>query len=194
MGDGCLYKCRCRSTPRKNHREHSKDKVGFVYRIEFYNKNSQLLSKFSRDMITFFGKKPIFNPRKFRVRISSDKQIFQHLINLAKFGSYNWEIPINNFNKETALEWLSAFIDCEGYIEYDIKNRHRRITITSVNYKGLTQIRQLLSKFFNVSSIVYGPYGNMYRLIISEKKNLRKLKLKLNHPEKSKKLKFIQKF
>lgn len=186
MGDGCLYKCRERLTPRESHREHG-SRVGYAYRIEFYNKNAKLLTRFSKDMFSVFGKKPIFNPKKFRVRISSNKQIFQALENLAKFSSSNWEIPLDKLNKETALEWLSAFIDSEGYIENDSVQRHKRIIITSINLKGLKQIQKLLYDFFNISSKIYGPYDGIYRITISGICNLFKLKnMKLNHPMKMK--------
>jgi intein/homing endonuclease len=106
---------------------------------------------------------------------------------LAKFGSYEWEIPLDKLNKETALEWLSAFIDCEGHIENDSIQRHKRIIITSVNLKGLKQIQKLLYDFFNVSSKIYGPYDGIYRITISGVCNLSKLKnMKLNHPMKMK--------
>jgi len=192
IGDGCVGKYRMRSIPRKDHYEHGITKVGNYYRIEFYSKTPELLKNFSEIFFEVFKKRIAFDKKKDRVFFSSDKESFKTLTSFANFGCSKWRLKSIEFDKSSILALFGGLVDTDGYVEINKKYRTKRLILTSVNKNGLKQIQNLLLKFLDVSSKIFGPYENAYRLVIRGKNNFMKLKdLKLVHPLKITRLKEI---
>ncbi len=103
-------------------------------------------------------------------------------------GSRKWRaLVFIGMKPKTRVNWLSAFIDDEGYVD---KQKYR-IILNSVNYYGLSDIHKML-KSLNIDSQIYNYYSSwgFYRLIINKRENICKLyeMLELYHPIKKKTL------
>lgn len=145
-------------------------KISIQKRLIFTNQNKSFLNKFKNDVKFVYGYYP-FKNKEGELGVSG--QIAKDLFKLGKYGSKNWRVPNEiMFNRlKIKREWLKIFFDAESSVEYDLKQKHYRIIINSVNRSGLGDVQKLL-KSFNIKSNISGPYKGYYRLTISRKENV----------------------
>ncbi len=153
-------------------------KRGKRYVIEYTNTHAELVNEFIRDAINEYKVSPsvIIHKGAFIVRFKS-KYAFNRLKQLGAGKSREWRAPIQIFyaedrKKTTSLirNWLRAFFDYEAYIDMSTK----RIVVTSVNYYGLLDVRDMLT-YLNIDCKVYTIMkGYAYRLVVSGKTNISK--------------------
>ncbi len=108
--------------------------------------------------------------------IIDSKPAYFDLIRYGSFGTFTWCVPeeIRNANKRIKKALIQGFFDSDGSIDV---NWHA-VTADSANYKGLSQIVNLL-KYFDVDASIY-PYKKRnktyYHLKIYNWYNLTKFK------------------
>lgn len=157
------------------------------YRIALRNTNKVLLKDFQNKFFRFFGIKPKIC-KDGRCRKES-KAIYEYLTKEYSYYSYEWKMPFFK-NKQLLSSWIRSFYDCEGWVENE-ERKNRSIKIESVNKPGLIQLKKSLLKFnIKTSTIKTKKHGDIFRLEIFAKDNLRKFKkyIGFTHPEKSRKL------
>jgi len=170
-----------------------KGNYGLRYVIEYTNKELSLINDFAFSIYKLLGKYPTIIRRSSKnvivARIKS-KNLYEKLGALGAGKSREWRIPQTFTNNSNIfLEWLSAFIDDEAYIDTD-KNR---IIINSVNKNGLNQICNTLKTNGYTCKLYNYTNHDTTRLIIPQRKNTCKLahKLKLANTTKKNKLRQI---
>ena len=113
------------------------------YSIAFYPDDEVMLESFLFAFEKVYDRIPTVKRYNhyFCVRIDS-KSITLDLLNYGSFRSLEWQIPANILkSKLTGKEWIRAFYDSEGYVG------KRSIVVQSVNYGGLTQVKELLQSY-----------------------------------------------
>jgi intein/homing endonuclease len=180
--DGYLYVSRERENGRWRKR----------YQLRYSNTDETLREEFANDILTVYSIMAA-RCRKGEIGIKA-KWIFQRLSDLGAGNSYRWFIgsEILKSPKTTKMAWLRAFFDDEGRVELPNppKDCHRRITIKSVNKRGLQQVQNLL-KDLSIKSVITGENSDKtYYLRISRVNNIRKFArlIGFNHPKKIKNL------
>ena len=170
-----------------------KGEYGLRYVVEYTNRDLSLVNDFIFNIYKLLGKYPTVirrdNKNVFVVRIKS-KSLYKKLIALGAGKSHEWTIPlIFTNNSEVFIEWLSAFIDDEAYID----NNKNRIIINSINNVGLSQICNTLKTNGHMCKLYNYIKHNTTRLTIPRKKNVCKLahQLKLASNTKKRKLREI---
>ena len=154
---------------------------GKNYVVEYTNKSLDLIYSFTNDVVAVLGKRPIIiHPTKKNVLVArvKSKYLFYLLKRLGTGDSREWRASaFLNSGKEVLVNWLSAFIDDEGYLD-QVKHR---IVLNSVNYNGLRDVQSMLN-ILGINSKVYdySEKWDFYRLIIGGIDNLCKLAEKLN--------------
>jgi hypothetical protein len=131
------------------------------------------------------------NGGKNEVRVRN-KRVYNEIISLGKTGTFEWSVPrAVSVDPCLFFEWLSAFIDDEGYIEdrTDVdtkgqKHHRKRINIKSASFNGLLSIRRALLRYGIKSRI--DKAGEFHVLRIEGLENLKRLipHLNLSHPQK----------
>ena len=152
------------------------------YHVGLRNTDKVLLKDFQARFLQVFGIKPIIC-KDGRCRIGS-KRIFQILTKDYSYYSENWSLP--KLSKENLRFWLRAFFDCEAWLELDGR-KNRRISLDSINYKGLVKIQKVLYSIFNIRAIIKEKkHGSIFRLHIFGKDNIIKFKKEIGflHPAK----------
>ncbi len=138
-GDGSIRARKERNNPLKIH-----------YSIAFYPDHYSMVQSYLEAFEELYGKKPVVKRKNnyYDIRISS-KPIYQDLVSDFTFGVLLWLVPFHYLlDKESKIEWLKAFFDCESSIGI------RQIQLQSVNKNGLEQV-MLLLKEFNIESKLY---------------------------------------
>ena len=110
--------------------------------ISFYPDHNSMIGPYIEAFTYLYLKKPTIRKKKnyYSVRISS-KTACLDLIKTADFGIYKWRVPYHFLDtKESRIEWLKAFFDCEASVSKD------QIQVQSVNEQGLIQVKNLLNK------------------------------------------------
>jgi len=118
------------------------------YEIRFYPDDYALVELFNKSFERLYGKKVFYKQdgKYFRISISN-KFAVRDLLSISKFSSKNWTLPKILKSKESKIEWLKAYFDCDGYV------CKKYIQVQSVNKNGLNQISKLLKEFGIVSKI-----------------------------------------
>ncbi len=164
----------------------------FHHTVRFYPDHKSMIKPFCEAFVKVYNKLPKIKKLNTHYFLSVDsKVIVRDIIDNAKFGILNWEVPFNILiNKNNKKEWLRAFFDCESYVGKE------HIKIQCVNKKGIKQIKQLLSEFSIKSNMYsYIPKNknwNINYILIIGKKEMRKKYLNtigFNHQLKLAKLK-----
>lgn len=157
-------------------------------KVAFYNKESSLIERFLKDFYKVYNKKPRYDKKRIEI-ISRSVEIYKDLTRYCNYSSTKWTIPKEILNNQAfKKEWLKAFCDGEAYIESRINSP--RITINSVNKKGLNSIKEEILKDLEITCKIYGPYYRekfkIFRLTINGKDNLKKYneKIGFNHLKK----------
>ncbi len=170
---------------------------GKRYIVEYTNTHTELINEFICDAVSEYKASPTIIRHKgaFIARFKS-KYAFNRLKQLGAGKSKEWRAPIQIFYAEdyktTASlirNWLRAFFDDEAYIDVST----RRISVTSVNYCGLLDVKNMLT-YLNIDCKVYTIMkGYAYRLVVSGKTNISKFvnNIILLHPLKISRLKRI---
>lgn len=171
-------------------------KINYSYKILFYNSNKEVVNKFISDFKKVYGIKLKYNKKRIEVACYIST-IYNDLIKYTSFGSREWRIPkeILFGNKSLKSEWIKAFCDAEAHVSKpNNKNSNKEIVISSTNFSGLKQIKELLNQF-NISSYINGPYERCYRLKISKYPNLVNFRehISFYHKDKLKKMNFLLK-
>ncbi len=188
--DGRLEKFRTRKLPRKDHRETASSKVGWNYRVRFWNINEVLMTNFVTLCERIFRKRVVVLEKDYETRIYS-KDVYQYLLAIGPTGSHTWIMPIDKLDDFSLRAWLQGFFDGDGaviYYEY-----RREVRIKSVNRDGLFQIKRGLLKL-GIQSRISGPFrdkkSSIFYLTIAGKENLIRFRQLVNfvHPEKQEKL------
>lgn len=183
MGDGCL------NSPIK-----SQNKTQH-HDITFYPDDLKLAEIFAKDFKKLYIKEPkIKELKNYYVVFVSCKPAWDHLRNIAKFSSLNWEFPKILSSKEEKIGWLRAMFDCEAYV----CNKRNRISFQTISKSGAESIKKLLEEFEIYSRIYIYERKNPkwktnYLLFISGKENIIKFNnlVSFNHPAKKVKLNLI---
>lgn len=180
--DGYLYISRERENGRWRRR----------YQLRYSNTDETLREEFANDVLTVYNIMAA-RCRKGEIGIKA-KWIFQRLSDLGAKNSHRWFIgsEILKSPKAAKIAWLRAFFDDEGRVELPNppKDYHRRITIKSVNKRGLQQVQNLL-KNLSVKSIITGENSDKtYYIRICRKDDIRKYaqSIGFNHPKKARDL------
>ena len=132
------------------------------YQIDFFPDDKVMLKTYVDFIKRVYNKTPTIGRRDnmFTVRINS-KTIGEDLLNGAKFGLRNWEIPLAMLsNRKLKRCWVRAFFSAEGFVN------KKTIKIQTINQKGMNQLSNLLNKL----SIKHKCY-----LYDSKKKNYSKV-------------------
>ena len=170
---------------------------GKRYIVEYTNTHTELVNEFICDAVSGYKVSPTVIRHKgtFIARFKS-KYAFNRLKQLGAGKSREWRAPLQIFYAEDykttvslIRNWLRAFFDDEAYIDVSTK----RISVTSVNYYGLLDVRDMLN-YLNIDCKVYAIMkGYAYRLVVSGKANISKFvsNIVLLHPLKISRLKQI---
>jgi len=146
---------------------------GKRYIIEYTNKSIELINSFINDVIAVVGVHPvIISPAKKNALIArvESKYLFHTLKRLEAGNSREWRASVFlESSCRVIANWLSAFIDDEGYID---RVKHR-IVLNSVNYNGLIDVQSILITLgIDSKMYYYSEKWNFYRLIIGGINNL----------------------
>ncbi len=147
----------------------------FHHTIRFYPDHKSMIIPFCEAFSKVYGKTPKVKKlhNYYFVHIDS-KVIVRDIINSAKLGVLNWEIPYKILdNKNCRKEWVKAFFDCEAYVS------KRYIRIQCVNRTGIKQVKKMLDKFGILSNTYsYTPknrnWNTNHILVIGDKKMRKK--------------------
>jgi hypothetical protein len=168
---------------------HGNDRKGIRFQtdklVNFYNIDKSLIKRFQEDVQNVYDLFPRYNKDKKRCYITRVK-IFEDINKYGKINSYNWSIPDELYHSRRLLSaWLRAYFDGEAHVELDIKHRHKRIIVQSVNEDGLKEVQDALLKF-GIESKFY-RYDKICRIVISKNKNLVKYEKCVNFNHEGKK-------
>jgi hypothetical protein len=156
-----------------------KGERGRRYVVEYTNKCSMLIDEFVLDSMTEFNASPtILRHRGAFIARFKSRKAFNRLKNLGAGNSREWRAPMQMFNVgdpqgtiELIGNWLRAFFDDEAYVDLST----RRVAITSVNSLGLSDVRKMLT-YLGIECKIYTISGGYaYRLVVSGRRNLKKL-------------------
>ena len=116
--------------------------------VRFFPDHSSLIKSFEEAILKTYNRSIKIKEKKNHYFITVDsKPIVKDILSLAKFGTYDWNIPEKLATLEK-IEWLRAFFDCEGYV-------HKKyIRVQSVNEKGLNEVKDLLESI-RINSKMY---------------------------------------
>ena len=163
---------------------------GKRYVVEYTNSSLELINEFINDAIYEYNVSPIIIKHKevFIARFKS-RYAFHRLALLKAGKSKEWRAPLRIFlvadtakAAELMKNWLRAFMDDEAHIDLSTG----RVTITSVNYQGLLDIKDMLN-YLGIKSKIYRILrGYAYKLVISKRENLCRLFSMITplHPQK----------
>ena len=165
------------------------DKKGGHYAFVLESKDREFVEIFRNNLSIFFNKKlKIYERlRKYKNRdyktyiliIYGKKQISKFLdsFHIKKAGTYNWSVPIFAFkNQRFRRGFLRGFFDGEGTVRIRIrkkKGKTRSVRVSSVNKKGLYEVKKLL-ELEGIKSMFY-PQGEKCFMVDIEGKNRLKL-------------------
>ncbi|NYZ79624.1 hypothetical protein H0N95_00040 [Candidatus Micrarchaeota archaeon] len=170
------------------------------YDIFFYPDHIKLVDLYCAAFEQVYGKKLTLCKRGFEnygncyAIKSCCKKATIDLLSLAPIATYEWRVPFNFLeDKKSKIEWVKAFFDAEAHVS-TVKNV--RITVQSVNKKGIKDVKKLLEGLGITSSKVYKykrkqtKWGANYILTIYRKNEVKKYAelIGFNHPEKMSKL------
>lgn len=169
----------------------SKRKNNQKYSVRFYPDHLSLIKPFEESIEKLYKRKVITKPRgnHYGVLVHS-RVIVEDILKFGSIKTKEWRVPNSLLeNKESKVEWLRAFFDCEGYVG---KNH---IKINCVNIVGLRQVRTLLNAFeINSKFYIFEPKNKRWSkygiLRIGNKVDLIKYNniVGFNHKIKSQKL------
>ena len=172
-------------------RYNRKNKRQTFHLVIYSNTEQVLLNEFKNAVREVFNASAFNNWRKNEVRVRN-KCVYNEIVSLGKTRTYEWTVPrAISANPCLFFEWLSAFIDDEGYIEDRIdidkqgrKHRRKRINIKSASRDGLLSIMRALLLYGIKSRI--DRAGEFQVLRIEGLENLKQLipHLNLYHPRK----------
>lgn len=143
-------------------------------RCVYNNRSQNLLDRFSKLMLLFYDYPPRIHQNKKTgvTRLQySNVALAQHLFN--KASDLNSEI--RELPKSCQKEFLRAFFDDEGCMDYRVKSKKRRVRGYQKNQKVLA-IVQILLKGFGIESSLQGKN----EVVISGKENLIKFQKEIN--------------
>ncbi len=127
------------------------------YQLDFFPDDDLMLKTYCEFMEKVYNKTPSIRIRDnvYCARLSS-RYVVLDLLNICKFGVYNWNFPKRLWNINGAKEaWLKAFFSAEGYVNKKV------IKIQSVNLKSILGVRILLKNFKIKSNYcTYVPKNN----------------------------------
>ncbi len=164
------------------------------YQIRYSNTNEILREEFASDILTAYNLHAA-RCRKGEIGVKA-KWLFQRLSDMGAGNSHEWFIgsKILGSHKTVKIAWLRAFFDDEARVELPNppKDHHRRITIKSVNKRGLQQIQSLL-RALAIESVITGKNSDKtYYLRISKDNICRFAKLiGFNHQKKAEDLSLL---
>ena len=168
-----------------------RDKTGIHHEIRFFPDHKSLIKPFIEASQKVYNKTPIVKKLKnyYMLRIYSKVMVLD-ILKEGDLRSHIWELPKKFNNKKEKREWLRAFFDSEASV---VKNK---ISMGSVNKKGMTQIKNLLEEF-NIDSKIYRyiqkneKWNDVFFLNILKKESRRNYlnEIGFNHSLKTEKLK-----
>jgi len=145
-GDGCIHL----GKGRKKNWEYQ------IYNINLSVKDKDFIDKFVNSIKKTYGIVPLLyykernkiNPKWSNIWIAkiSRKEVYNDLSNY-QFGTKNWRVPIeviNSSNDNIISSFLKGYYDSEGSVL--IGPRSFSISIHSINYSGLNEVKLLLKK------------------------------------------------
>ena len=154
-------------------------KTGHDYVLKYEVRDEESLQQFNDDIIKVYGLKPSWwlntsgitgKPIKF-VRLRS-KLAFEDLLIYATYFSADWKLklPILNTPLKIKKEFLRALFDDEGSVR-----SKWRVSLYSINKKGLFQIKKMLKELRIESKVEvgFGCKRNVYALSIKDLKLFR---------------------
>ena len=166
------------------------DKTGIHHELRFFPDHKSLIKPFVEASQKVYNKTPIIKKLKnyYMLRIYS-KAVVLDILKGGDLRSLEWKVP--EFKDEMEKkEWLRAFFDSEASV---VKNK---ISLGSINGKGIMQIKELLGKL-NIDSKVYKysqknkNWNDVFFLNILKKKSRKNYlnKIGFSHSLKTEKLK-----
>jgi intein-encoded DNA endonuclease-like protein len=143
---------------------------------EFVDKFRKAISNFFKlTSSTEFRKPRNTNWRAQYISRLCSKEACEYIASIGQFRKENWFVPKNvlNSNLEIKCHFLKGFFDSEG----DIDKANGRVGATSMNIKGLTQVKLLLEGIGIRSTIILKKDSRLntnqkYVLRIHDKKSL----------------------
>lgn len=153
-GDGCIYTTKTKRNKKDLLQHPRKNIIRNNFHIEYWNNDINLLYQFLADIKNVFNRGGALILKRKHIDVQG-KRPYTLLKVLGAANSYEWFISkkIISSSNEVIIEWIKAFFDDEAHVPLKKKN----ISVSSVNKKGLCQVKRLLSKF-GISSKVLGPY------------------------------------
>jgi len=183
-GDGCIFSYLTKrylgplSPPRRN-------MTKMEYGISYCNGEQLLLNSFVEDVKNVYARKA-YKTKRNEVGVKA-KWLYRRLKGFGAGKSADWFISdeILNAKKSIIREWLKAFFDDEAFVELS----KFRISVNSVNSKGLKQIQGLLKKMGIERTTINGPYHykqfRSYRLsVLKDDVERFQVYIGFNHPKK----------
>lgn len=114
------------------------------------------------------------------------EEIVREILSLGPVGSYKWRVP-DLQNPKWIREWITAFFDSDATVTLV----NKEITVESVNPAGLSELRTVLAKNFNIHShLKFRNDRKIYLLRICGKADLEQFynKIGFYHQQKQEKL------
>jgi hypothetical protein len=190
-GDGYMFVANWKRPKTDIIRYNRKNKRETVHLVAYSNTEQALLNEFKNAVQEVFNASAYIRGSKNEVWVKN-KRVYNEIISLGKTGTYEWTVPVAiSAEPRLFFEWLSAFIDDEGYIEDRIetdkkgrKHSKKRINIKSASHGGLLSIMHALLRYGIKSRI--DRAGDFRVLRIEGLENLKRLipYLNLSHPRK----------
>lgn len=167
------------------------DRTGIHHEIKFFPDHKSLIKPFVEASQKVYNKTPIVKKLKnhYMLRVYSKVMVLD-ILKEGDLRSHVWELPKNFNNKEEKREWLRAFFDSEASVTKS------KISMGSVNEKGMMQIKNLLEEF-NIDSKIYRyiqkneNWNDVFFLNIIKKESMKNYlnEIGFNHSLKTEKLK-----
>src|SRR3989344_7748838 len=156
------------------------------YYIGLRNTNETLLHDFQSKFERVFRIRPIIT-NEGRCKIQN-KAIYQKLTKNYTYYSDKWNFP--KLSKNNYAAWLRSYFDCDGWVRV-LKGKDRKIGLESINQRGINQIKSVLKKEFNITSVVKKRQDrNICSLTICGRDDLTRFKKDIGflHPKKARTL------
>jgi len=167
-------------------------KDGVHHMIRFFPDHESLIKPFAEASQIVYNKNPTIKKLKNHYQLSIySKVAVLDLLEGGDLRSLAWRVPDFN-NKQEKVEWLRAFFDSEASVV------GKRISLGSVNEKGVKQIQTLLCEF-EIDSKVYKyvqknkKWNDVSFLVIIRKESIKNYfkEIGFNHSIKAEKLKRV---
>lgn len=153
--------------------------VKYRYEIAAYDGDPRYRKLFAEAMKKIYGVNAHDYPKQSAVAVYN-KEVAYDLLKYGNYSTTKWSVPFEYLDREAAKMWIRGFFDGDGSATHN--HKHVKITATSINKRGLEEIRFLLEKEFGIhAKIQYDSrknrpetWSDSYNLDITTKNDILK--------------------